>query len=161
MRDAAVIQDVPLSVSFTVYGVAQPAGSKVAGRTKDGRGFVRDAARKSAPWKRQVAQAAGDAVWTVQEAGLYQVTSGLLDGPLALRCNFYVPRPKSHTGKRGLLPSAPIYPTTRPDVTKLVRAVEDALTGVVWRDDAQVVSQAAAKHYGEPARVEVEVSVLA
>ena len=33
--------------------------------------------------------------------------------------------------------------------TKLIRAVEDALTGIVWRDDAQVAVQKVAKVYGD------------
>jgi len=134
-------------VAFTVYGVSQPAGSKTAGRSKSGKMFVRDSAKGSRQWKTQVAQAAGEAV----NGG------GLLDGALELSVIFTVPRPKSHYGVRGLRPSAPQHPTTRPDVTKLLRAVEDACTGVVWRDDAQVVAQHAYKVYGEPARADVEV----
>ena len=137
-------------VEFTVYGVAQPAGSKTAGRSKSGKLFVRDSAKGSAPWKRQVAQAAGEAM----------NGTGLLEGGLSLTVRFYVPRPKSHYGARGLRPSAPDYPTVRPDITKLLRAVEDACTGVVWRDDAQVVAQHAVKGYGEPACAEVEVHTL-
>lgn len=134
-------------LSFTVYGVAQPAGSKTTGQRKDGRRFVRDSAKRSAPWKLQVADAAGKAV----------NGSGLLDGPLELSVIFTVPRPKSHYGARGLRPSAPAYPTVRPDVTKLLRAIEDACTGIVWRDDAQVVEQHAVKRYGEPASAFVTV----
>lgn len=134
-------------VQFTVFGKPQPAGSKTAGQRKDGQRFVRDSAKRSAPWKLQVAQAAGEAV----------NGAGLLDGPLELSVIFTVPRPKSHYGARGLRPSAPQHPTVRPDVTKLLRAVEDACTGVVWRDDAQVVTQHAYKVYGEPARADVEV----
>ena len=137
-------------VSFTVYGAPQPAGSKTAGMSKSGKMFVRDSAKGSAPWKRQVAQAAGMAM----------NGAGLLDGGLSLTVRFWVPRPKGHYGKRGLRPSAPQYPTVRPDVTKLLRAVEDACTGVVWRDDAQVVAQHAIKGYDEPARCEVEVHTL-
>lgn len=135
-------------VTFTVYGQPQPAGSKTAGRTKSGRMFVRDSAKGSAPWKRQVAQTAGEAM----------NGSGLLDGALELSIIFTVPRPKGHYGVRGLRPSAPEHPTVRPDVTKLLRAVEDACTGVVWRDDAQVVAQHAYKEYGEPARADVRVT---
>ena len=113
--------------------------------------FVRDSAKGSRPWKTRVAQAAGEAM----------NGDGLLDGPLLLTVQFIVPRPKGHYGVRGLRPSAPAYPTVRPDVTKLVRAVEDALTGIVWRDDSQVVSQHAAKVYGEPARCEVQVIPVA
>lgn len=137
-------------VAFTVYGIAQPAGSKTAGVTKGGRVFVRDSARKGAPWRRQVAQAAGEAM----------NGTGLLDGPLELVVRFRVPRPKGHIGARGLKPSAPSYPTVRPDVTKLLRAVEDACTGIVWRDDAQVVAQHAIKEYGEPACAEVRVTTV-
>lgn len=135
-------------VTFTVYGVAQPAGSKTAGRTKDGRTFVRDSAKRGQPWRRQVAQVAGEAV----NGG------GLLEGPLELSVIFTMPRPKSHYGAHGLRPSAPAYPTTRPDATKLLRAVEDACTGIIWRDDAQVVAQHAYKVYGEPACAQVRVT---
>lgn len=79
----------------------------------------------------------------------------LWHGPVELVVRFYVPRPKSHYGAKGLRPVAPSYPTVAPDVTKLLRAVEDALKGIVWRDDSQVVIQHAWKRYGEPARCEV------
>jgi Holliday junction resolvase RusA-like endonuclease len=36
-----------------------------------------------------------------------------------------------------------------PDTSKLIRAVEDALTQVVYRDDSQVVELLALKHYAE------------
>jgi Holliday junction resolvase RusA-like endonuclease len=134
-------------VSFTVYGVAAPAGSKTAGVSKSGKLFVRDSAKRGAGWRQHVAHAAGEAM----------NGAGLLDGALELSVIFTVPRPKSHYGARGLRPSAPEHPTTRPDVTKLLRAVEDACTGIVWRDDAQVVAQHARKRYGEPACASVEV----
>lgn len=137
-------------LTFTVYGVAQPAGSKRAGISKRGKTFVYDDARKSRPWKSQVADAAGKAV----------NGAGLLAGPLKLTVVFTVPRPKGHYGARGLRPSAPEHPIVRPDVTKLLRAVEDACTGLVWRDDAQVVEQHASKRYGEPACAEVTVCPL-
>jgi len=135
-------------LSFTVYGVAQPAGSKTAGVTKGGKVFVRDSARHGAPWRRHVARAAAEAM----------NGTGLLDGALEVSVIFTVPRPKYHYGKRGLRPSAPQHPTVRPDVTKLLRAVEDACTGIVWRDDAQIVEQHAVKRYGEPACAEVRVT---
>ena len=40
---------------------------------------------------------------------------------------------------------------------KLARAVEDAMSGVVYRDDAQVVTEVLRKRYGEPARAEVAI----
>jgi Holliday junction resolvase RusA-like endonuclease len=38
--------------------------------------------------------------------------------------------------------------------------LEDALRGVVFKDDAQICETLARKRYGEPARVEVKVMVL-
>jgi Holliday junction resolvase RusA-like endonuclease len=143
-----------MGLEFTCLGVPQPAGSKTGFHNKQtGRTWVVDAAKKSKPWKLEVASAA-------RAAMLAQGATGeglLLNGPLTLDVSFHMPRPKGHFGARGLRPSAPDYPTTRPDVTKLLRAVEDALTGVVWRDDAQVIFQYARKLYGEPARVEVAI----
>jgi hypothetical protein len=84
-------------------------------------------------------------------------TSGYLPpltGALELRATFVFPRPKSHfgTGRNAgkLKPSAPALVTTRPDLDKLVRAIGDALTGVVFSDDAHLAVVHAEKHYGSP-----------
>lgn len=138
------------AVAFTVYGIAAPAGSKTIGKTKAGSTFLRDSSRRSYPWRRDVAQAAGIAMRGAP----------LLDGPLALELRFHLPRPKGHYGARGLRPSAPGWAIVKPDATKLVRAAEDAMTGIVYRDDAQVVVQHASKVYGEPARCEVNVAEI-
>lgn len=138
-------------VAFTVLGKAQPAGSKRAFRhPHTGRIMVTDAAKGSRPWKQQVAGAGAELV------------DELLDGPLALEVTFYVARPKGHYGSGRnaavVRPSAPEFPATRPDVTKLLRGTEDALTGVLWRDDAQIVDQVARKRYGTPERCEIKVA---
>jgi Holliday junction resolvase RusA-like endonuclease len=36
---------------------------------------------------------------------------------------------------------------SRPDLDKLIRAVGDALTGVLWTDDAQIVTWSTGKGY--------------
>jgi Holliday junction resolvase RusA-like endonuclease len=146
-----------MSVAFVVYGEAQQAGSKriVASGRSGGRVHLTDDNPKAKEWMRAVAAAAG-----IARNG----ADGLLDGPLRLVVSFYVVRGKGHfgTGRNAgrLVPSAPRWPTKRPDATKLVRAVEDALTGVVWRDDSQVVVQEIEKVYGEPARCEIRVEEI-
>jgi Holliday junction resolvase RusA-like endonuclease len=140
------------TVHFTVLGKPQPAGSKSAYlNPKTGKLNVTDSNKKSRPWKQQVAGAAADQVeevWT---------------GPLGMTVAFYVARPKGHyrTGKNAhlLRDSAPVFPMTKPDSTKLLRAVEDALIGVLYRDDAQIVKQFVTKHYADdmPERCEVIV----
>lgn len=147
-----------MTLSFVVPGVAQPAGSKRA-FVKGGRAVVVDDAKGSRPWKNAVSAEAAKAMTFHSDDG----TSGYrppLEGPLELQVIFWLPRPKGHYGARGLRPSAPAYPAVRPDATKLLRAVEDAMTGIVWRDDAQVVHQVVGKRYGEPARTEIQVREL-
>lgn len=137
-------------VSFFVVGHPEPAGSK--------RGFPRahrngihvaivDANPKAKPWQYTVANVAMDKM-----AG-----RELFEGAVGLAVVFTLRRPKGHFGVRGLRPSAPAWPIVKPDCTKLLRAVEDALTGVVWRDDAQVVEQSVTKRYGEPEGAHVAI----
>jgi Holliday junction resolvase RusA-like endonuclease len=143
----------PMQIKFVAMGLPQTAGSKRAFpfRKRDGRlaVSVTDDNPKSRDWKKAVASAAREAY-----------AGPLLDGPLAVSFVFYRPRCKGHLGKNGVKASAPAFPTTRPDVLKLARAVEDSLTGVIWRDDAQIVAERLYKEFGEPARVEITVEVL-
>jgi Holliday junction resolvase RusA-like endonuclease len=141
-------------IRFTVYGDCQPAGSKRAFfRNGMKHPSVVDDNSKSKGWKHVVAYSAR------------QVYQGpLLDGPLRFTATFYRPRLKGHYGSgrnaAALKASAPEYPTTKPDVLKLARAAEDALTGVVWRDDAQIVDEHLFKRWGEPARVEIVIEQI-
>jgi crossover junction endodeoxyribonuclease RusA len=67
------------------------------------------------------------------------------DWPVNLCCEFVFARPDSHftAGDRArgrLTSSAPTHHVGYPDQDKLLRAVGDALTGVAYADDSQVVS---------------------
>lgn len=57
----------------------------------------------------------------------------LFEGPIAVELDFIMPRPKS-MAKRNRRP----WNTKAPDIDKLLRASLDAMTGVVFRDDASV-----------------------
>jgi Holliday junction resolvase RusA-like endonuclease len=61
--------------------------------------------------------------------------------PVEMTIDFRLPKPK--TVKRDL-------PYVAPDLDKLIRAVLDALTGVAYVDDGQVVSITSTKTYGIP-----------
>lgn len=77
-----------------------------------------------------------------------------LDGPMAVDAWFHLPRPKHHYRANGdLKPAAPWWPVSRAagDVDKHARALLDALTGVVWADDSQVVQLHAEKTYDDGA----------
>jgi Holliday junction resolvase RusA-like endonuclease len=143
-------------VRFTVLGKPQPAGSKKGFKHPiTGRVIITDDNSKAGPWKQQVGWAAAGQV------------AELWTGALELTVVFHIARPKGHyrSGKNAhlLRDSAPRYPVVKPDATKLLRAVEDALTGVLWRDDAQIVDQHVWKRYvddGQPERCEVLVREL-
>ena len=82
-----------------------------------------------------------------------EAADGQLEGPIQVDLEFVLSRPSGHFGKRGLLPSAPRYPTgARGDLDKLCRAVLDAVTAAgAWRDDGQVVRLDAWKRYAAEA----------
>lgn len=138
-------------ISFFVPGIPRPGGSKrVFLNRKTGKPIVTDASGKPGKdWRASVVHAASEHFW-----------NGPLTGPLRLTVYFYFLRPGSHLGKRGLRTSAPKEHTVRPDITKLVRLVEDALTGIAWKDDAQIYVQSAGKFYALRTGAEITVEDL-
>ena len=145
-------------LAFTVLGRPQPAGSKRAFPVRRG-GRVTGVAVsednvRAKPWQALVAAAAVDALGEERK----------LAGPLVLEVDFYFARPAGHYGKGRnagtVRAAAPRYPATRPDTTKLLRGLEDALNGLVWRDDSQIVDQRARKLYGDPERAEVLLTTV-
>lgn len=140
------------TIEFEVYGTPKPAGSK--------RGFpVR---RKGGGIGVAIVDSSGTAgrEWRalVQDRARAAMGSApVLLGPLRLSVTFRLCRPKGHhrarpdaAGAPQVKPTAPRFPATKPDATKLLRAVEDALTGIVWGDDAQVVVQHVYKQFAAP-----------
>lgn len=57
-------------------------------------------------------------------------------GPVILEARFYLPRPKYLCRRKD--PDGPILHGGAPDYDNLVKALQDALKGVAWRDDGQV-----------------------
>ncbi len=142
------------SVVFTVPGEAEAAGSKRAFKNRHtGRIVVTDANKNSRAWKTLVSEFA-----MMEMRG-----QAPLEGGVLLLVRFRVRRPKGHYAKRGLSSvgrSMP-FPAKRPDVTKLLRGTEDAMTDVgVWRDDAQVVKQVAEKVWAEDGKPGVDIAAV-
>jgi|CXWL01.1.fsa_nt_gi Holliday junction resolvase RusA-like endonuclease len=133
-----------VSIAFIVLGVAQPKGSTKA--------FMRPGMRfpvvtndnpKTKPWAEIVRLVAQQ----------HAPQGGPWSGPVDLTTTFYLPRPKS-------LPKRVLHHTKKPDLDKLVRAVKDALKGVLYLDDSQVVDVKAMKRYAtsiHPPGVMVEI----
>ena len=107
--------------------------------------MVLDANPKASDWRRTVAQVAA-----IEGEGFFS------EAALELHLTFYRLRPKGHLKADGSVkPSAPRFPTVAPDTTKLLRAVEDGMQGVLYANDAQIVEQHVYKRYGAPERCEV------
>jgi Holliday junction resolvase RusA-like endonuclease len=124
---------------ITVRGLPAPQGSK----RHVGKGVMVESSKHVKPWREAVKHAALEVVGD---------DFAPLDGPLLVSMVFSFARPKGHyrTGRNAdlLRDSAPLFPHGKPDVSKLARSTEDALTGIVWSDDSRIVEyELLAKRY--------------
>ena len=105
-----------------------------------GNGVMVESSKNVKPWRQDVkftALAAKPANWDTAPA-------------MSLSVVFRFLRPSSHYGtKNALRPSAPQHCTSarNGDIEKLIRSTNDALTGVLFDDDRQVVTVTATKRY--------------
>lgn len=134
------------SVSFTVPGAAAPQGSK----RHVGNGVMVESSKRVKPWRLDVRLVAGLAM-----------SGDPWDGPVAVSVVFFYRRPQTHLLSDGVSLSAAgrrfPYPSGRGDVDKLLRALFDAMTSIVFADDRQVMSVFAEVCWGD--RDEARVSV--
>lgn len=146
-----------MTITFFVQGKPRPGGSKTAMPIygAGGHAVTRPTATgKHRPVLRYVDDAKGNGEWrklvaSAARAEMQKRGLAMTSDALRVHFMFYFARPKFHAGKRGLLPSAPLHHTVKPDVLKLARATEDALTGIVWRDDAANVAITISKAYAD------------
>ena len=121
--------------SFSVYGKPAPQGSK----KHVGRGILVESSKHVYGWRKYIKVTAK----RLLPKG-WHATMGI-----QLEAEFLFKRPKNHFRTNGeLKPSAPTHCTTRVgDLDKLVRALADALTGVAYEDDSQIISFKTTKRY--------------
>lgn len=140
-------------IRIDVEGIPAPGGSK-SGFIVKGRVVMAPASKKTKPWMDLVSLHARR-----------QYDGPLLKGAIECRYTFWMPRPKHHFigGKpeKGLKPNAPHWHTNTPDLTKIIRSTEDALTGIVWEDDCKVATRQDNKFYCRPGQAPgVEILIL-
>ena len=75
------------------------------------------------------------------------------DVPLALSVDIFLQRPKSK-------PKKVLHPVNKPDLDNLLKGIQDAMEGIVYEADQQIIQVSMSKRYGTPGvRVEiVEIS---
>ncbi len=129
-------------MNLTVFGEPIPKGSTRA-FVVNGVAVTTNANPKTKDWERLI-------------KGELQVArpGDIITGPVDVTLQFYMTRGKSV--KRP-------YPITKPDIDKLCRAAIDAMTGIVFKDDSQVIGLQAIKRYadgqGDFGRARVEIII--
>ena len=84
---------------------------------------------------------------------------GIFSGAVAIEIHAYYEIPKSASRKRVLdMVSDRERPTKKPDGDNIAKAVCDALNGVAYKDDSQVVDLTVRKYYSKFPHVQVFIS---
>lgn len=82
----------------------------------------------------------------------------LLECPVMVEMRIVLAIPQSMSKKRKALAIAgELFPTKKPDMDNVIKAIYDGLNGVVWKDDVQVVDAFVRKRYGEVPGVHVRI----
>ena len=95
--------------------------------------------------------------WKYREAGgIYHGTS-----TLQVAINAFYPIPQSFSrAKRKAAETGNLRPTTKPDCDNIIKVVLDALNGVAYYDDKQVVCVSCNKYYAETGYLNIEIKEL-
>ena len=136
---------VPI-LSVLVRGIPVPKGRPRAFKLPTGQIRVYDPPQ-NLDWKRTVI---AQVLEGINRQGAWRVAHG----PLAVELAFGLPRPKSVSPKRRP------HPITKPDCDNLAKNCLDAMRGVVYRDDAQIVELSVTKAYRDVPGVGIRVEVI-
>jgi crossover junction endodeoxyribonuclease RusA len=121
-----------MTLTIKVYGIPGPQGSKSFKGMRGGHAIMVESSKKVKPWREAVK-------WAAREA---MAGSVAIKGPVDVDMIFTLPKPSS-APKRRLT-----FPDRKPDLSKLVRSTEDALTDAgAWEDDARVIRCVSGKRY--------------
>lgn len=84
-----------------------------------------------------------------------------IEGAVRVNVSLFVIPPESWSNKKRLAALAgAVYPTTKPDIDNVIKLLADAMNGIVWRDDKQMVDLRVQKRYASAASVVVLVEAL-
>ena len=129
-------------VRFSVEGIPQTKGSTRQFIPKGWtRAIITNDNPKNKDWAKKVHTTAaykfiGETPWV---------------GPVELNVIFWMKKPKSHPSKRF------VWHTKKPDLDKIIRSIKDAMSGVIYEDDRQIVHVNAWKFYATKPGVDIEV----
>lgn len=134
-------------ILFTVYGKIKGKGRPRSYRMKNG---------AIGTYTPQETVAFEDSIRAV--AAQYR-PQYVLDGPLHMQLNCYFLIPKTKVKKNKAVQQR--YNTSKPDIDNVFKAVADALNGLIYRDDKQIVAAIITKEYVETVeRIEVTITPI-
>lgn len=137
-----------MKIEFTVYGEPVAQGRPRA-TTQGGHVRMYDP-EKSSNYKQYVKLTASN----------HRPPELLVDA-LTMKVRIYRPMPKSFSKKKQqMAKDGALRPTTKPDCDNYLKTIKDALNGVIWKDDSQVVEVTVGKFYSDAPRVEVEIDLF-
>lgn len=87
----------------------------------------------------------------VKSAYLREAKGAFFDGPVCVTISVFVEPPKSASKAKKnemLLFPEKVWPTKRPDLDNVAKAICDALNNTAYTDDAQIVRLCVFRHYG-------------
>ena len=138
-------------VEFIVYGNPKTAGSKRAFINPHTKKIaVVDSCKQGKDWRLDI-----------KNTAIHHSSDDPCLCPVRVELLFMLPRPKYHYRADGSLKEKykRIRHTKKPDIDKLSRAVLDALTGVIWKDDSQVYIKTAEKTYSSKSGCVISVEL--
>lgn len=81
-----------------------------------------------------------------------------ITGPVLVRIHVGMPIPKSTPkGNKALMLNRQLRPVTKPDIDNLAKSILDAINGIAYKDDNQIVDLLARKYYAEVPFIRVMV----
>lgn len=136
------------NITFRVNGDTQPQGRPRA--TRMGKGVRMYDDPKSVAYK------------TIVRASFNRLgVKEFLEGPLYMKVVIYKKMPKAFSKKKQQMALDGILrPETKPDVDNYAKTFMDALNGLAYKDDSQVVTLVTEKYYSDDPHAFIEIQTL-
>lgn len=135
-------------IKFIVYGEPTAQGRPRAS-SQNGKIRMYDPA-KSADYKRYVGLIASQ-----------HRPSELITSAVSLTVKVYRPIPKLSKVKHKQAVEGILRPVSKPDLSNYIKGVEDAIEGILLKNDSQVIDYGqSGKWYSENPRIEIELNIL-
>ena len=89
----------------------------------------------------------------------YQNAGGKMhDGMISMTVKAFYPIPKSTSKKqRSRMVNGVVRPTKKPDTDNILKIVADALNGIAYKDDSQIVTSHIEKWYSDEPHMDVNI----